>query len=576
MARRWTFGTDKFGTLVTAAAPHLLDSGQLQVAQNVSRDLAGALSPTKTDLFKYQLSDTPTGMKVVRFGGANHVMASVQWHLSDNGVEIGASIGPVHHRFVCDGDRVYAFGEGQGKVWDGVTLRNHGPLGSDMIPVYGGVPMGVYDDDSTAVGVTGKYKWAASYRVTLESGVVLESRLYPMTNGSFYGYPSYEDFSDSATAKTLTASDGVMMYIQRMPQATIDAWCGDLGTGKVEGVFWRTKAGGVEYWQNSVVSQSDVVGNASTAYSQHDTVLDANLGALYVDANKAHSTPPQANLAVFCQRRLFVAIKGQRKLYFSGIDQYDYFAPTATVDCEEVIEGLAVMGENVAVVTSAGIRLWSPVDAVGQWSNSGSTVGTTYDMSLVQTDGGLLFARDDGLYLFDGVSSRRVSAPIDPTWVPGTWRGACTNGRGFFSDGMSVAIEFKFLNGVFEWSTSDANVPYPATLVSEDPTDNGIWIARYDGTISLLHGGTGLNPSISQTKEYGDGNVRHWDRLTVDFEGTVSAVVTTNRGATQTVVLTATDRLRTREMLAAEMIGELCSVTFTGTGTIYGVELETT
>jgi len=578
MARRWTFGTDKFGTLVTAAAPHLLDSGQLQEAENVCRDVAGQLSPSATDLTIHTTGVDIYGMRVARYGGATHVIYAGPFYLYVDGVQIGASGGPVTHRFVCDGERVYIFDGVQPKVWDGTTLRNHGPFGSAWANVTNDAEtMMVTKEGSsgTPAGIAGVYKWAASYRATLESGQVIESKLYPLWIDA--GGDPDDNYAGSITMVT---TDGAILYIRQVTQAEVDAWCPDLGTGKIEGVLWRTKAGTPDYWQQSVVAQADIVGLVGR-HQVYDTVKDADLGAEYLGSMDAHGVPPAADVAVFCQRRLFVAITGERKLYFSGIDNYDYFKPTDNVDAEETIEGLAVLGENVAVVTATGIRLWSPVDEVGQWSNSSSSVGTVYKDSLVNIDQGLLFARQDGMYLFDGVSSRRVSEAIDATWQQfdspnSMWRGASSNGFGFFTNSL-IAVEFKIVGGSFSWSTSDAVQSNQAVgYLSDDPLDAGVWSSHLDGTIRHMHQGTGLNTMTVKTKDFGDGATRHWDRLVVDFSGDLSAVVLTNRGATQTVALSSTGRLRDREMLLATMIGELANATFTGTGTLHGVELETT
>jgi len=564
MARRWTFGTDKFGTLVTAAAPHLLDSSQLQAAVNVSRDVSGQLSPSDTDVTVYTTGVDIYGMRVVRYGGATHVIYASPYYLFVDGVQIGESGGPVKHRFVCDGERVYIFDGVQPKVWDGITLRKHGPIGSG-ISYTSTAPVSYASKEvssATPAGLTGVYKWAVSYRATLESGQVIESQLYP------------------TGALTLVSSDGAMIYIRTLTQAYVDAWCSDIGAGKVEGVFWRTKSGGVDYWEQSVIPYATIVApNALLLY--YDEVADADLGGEYLEADDAHGVPPAADLAVFCNRRLYVAIKGERTLYFSGIDNYEYFKPTDNVDAEETIYGLSAIGGKVAVVTPTSIRPWDQSDEVGGWSGNASSVGTIYTDSLALTDMGILFARQDGLYLCDGVSSRRVSASIDPTWQEfdspnSMWRGAYANGFGYFTNGI-VAVEFKLLGGVFEWSTSDAVQSNQAVgRLSDDPLDAGVWSSHLDGTIRHMHAGTGLNTMTVQTKDFGDGDTRHWDRLVVDFSGDLSAVVLTNRGATQTVALSSTGRLRDREMLLATMIGELANVTFTGTGTLHGVELETT
>lgn len=579
MARKWTFGTSSFGSLVTARAQHLLDGGQLQQAQNVSRDVAGALGPSASNTVVYSSAVDILGMAALRYGGATHVFHAGQFDVYEDNVAIGTSGGPQTHRFVCDSDRVYVFSGVNNSVWDGATYRAHGPFGSSWANVDSTAEtMMVKEEGSsgTPAGLTGSYRWAASYRATLESGQVIESKLYPLW---VYGGAAPEDHFSGAV--DMISTDGAIIYIRQVTQAEVDAWCPDLGTGKVEGVVWRTKAGGVDYWEQSVVAESDIVGMAGR-HSFYDEVSDAALGAEYLYADDSASAPPSgANLAVFCQRRLFLAVKGSRTLYFSGIDRYDAFSPTDTVDCEESIEGLSTFGESVAVATPTSIRLWSPVDETGQWSNSSSSVGTTHSRGLAPTDMGLLFARNDGLYLFDGVGSRRVSEEINPTWQQvstdeDAWRGAYSNGFGFWSNGLA-AVEFKLTNGAFEWSTSDLiQSSLEIGHICADPSDDGLWYSDLEGHIGRLHLGTGVNTATIKTKDYGDGNVRHWDRIVLDFSGSFAVTVTTNRGNTQAFVASLTPRQQLRTMLPATMIGELCNVTLVGTGTLYRIELETT
>jgi hypothetical protein len=66
-----------------------------------------------------------------------------------------------------------------------------------------------------------------------------------------------------------------------------------------------------------------------------------------------------------------------------------------------------------------------------------------------------------------------------------------------------------------------------------------------------------------------------WLKVLFDFSGTVVAVVTTNRGDTETFALSSTGRVSVRKSLPISMTGELCNVQFsTSDGEINGVLLE--
>lgn len=663
MARRWTFGTDSFGTLVTALSPHLLDSKQLQVAENVSRDVAGQLSPSATDLTIHTTGVDIYGMRVVRYGGSTHVIYASPYYLFVDGVQIGESGGPVTHRFVCDGERVYIFDGVQPKVWDGSNLRNLGAL-SRTITEYPTLDYGVWNESTSAnypitviskadpceITVSAAHGLSAGDHVYINAGDMTElttgayivgsvpsttkitiqnvggndidSTAYTTytTGGTVLPHPCnythtvkmyvtyvavmadgleiesspqqvpFKDPAGSAapvwTARAPTSGAyQVYAFVPRFKDSDIEAYAPSLTTAQRDAFkirLYRNVSGGADLWMVGELTGTTVHDGSGSQVTVYDKSYgDDGVGAEFLDTNDAHGSPPLADLAVFCNRRLYVAIKGGRTLHFSGIDQYDYFKPTDNVDAEETIYGLSTIGGKVAVVTPTSIRPWDHSDAVGGWSGNASTVGTVYTDSIAITEMGLLFARQDGLYLCDGVSSRRVSASIDPTWQEfdspnSMWRGAYSNGFGYFTNGI-VAVEFKLLGGSFEWSTSDAVQSNQAVgHLSDDPLDSGVWSGHLDGTIRHMHQGTGLNTMTVKTKDFGDGATRKWDRITVDFSGSLSAVVATNRGATQTVALSSTGRLRDREMLLATMIGELANVTFTGTGTLHGVELETT
>jgi hypothetical protein len=435
---------------------------------------------------------------------------------------------------------------------------------------------GAYAGDNSGIihfpcGVDFSVKYYVTHVLVMPDGVEIESLPqqipYAVLDGD--NPPTYAGVAPAA------ATDQVYISLAKITDADLAAYSGDYAgfTKKVR--IYRNKSGGTDLWLATELTGSDAyAATAETLQATDRSYGDAGLGALLVYDDTGTDAPPKADLAVFCQRRLFMAIKGEKTLYFSGIDRYDHFDPNDTVDCEESIEGLATFGEHVAVLSPSGIRLWSPVDEIGQWSNTSSSVGTTHSDGYFMTDRGLVFTRDDGAYLFDGVSSSRISEAIDPSWANGPWLAAYSNGRAYFTNG-TLAIEFCIVNGNLQWST--ATLPtHPYLYVSEDHTDGGIWGIDLDGDIYKLHSGPGHNIMTIKTKDYGDGEVRNWNRLVIDINGTLGVTVKTNRGSEQSFAPSNAGRQQTRYMLDAGTIGELANVEFTGTGTAHGVQLETT
>lgn len=355
---------------------------------------------------------------------------------------------------------------------------------------------------------------------------------------------------------------------------------------------YRTKSGGDDYWLcGDTIARGETY--ATPAYVSaylaiyYDQCADNSLTTAYLDGLDDHSTPPTASLGIMHQQRLFLA--SGANLYFSMVGKYDYFPPLNYITVVDQITALGKFGDSVVIFTPAGIKLYSPVGELGQLTDVQSSVGTTYPDSICHTGFGTLFCRKDGLWLFDGVSTTRISEPIDSLWkaASGTWRGAYVAGHGYFTcgdDASATALEFYRVGEDILWSTApfgSTSAGYywqsPYIALAADPGDDFMWGMSLDGYIAKLGGESTHRTATAKTKNFGDGTVRRWTRVYVDAETDTALTVTatTNRGQTTSLSVPSGTSAPKRFDLPINMIGEECNVQIVGTPTrLKGVWLD--
>lgn len=360
---------------------------------------------------------------------------------------------------------------------------------------------------------------------------------------------------------------------------------------------YRTKAGGEDYWLcGDTIARGETY--ATPAYVSaylaiyYDQCADNSLTTAYLDGLDDHSTPPTATMGVFCQQRLFLAgVSGyESRLYYSMIGNYDYFPPLNYIECGNTITALSRFMEHVMVCSPADIKLFSPVGEVGQLPDTQSPVGCEYPDSLCVTGFGTLFCRDDGLWLFDGVTSKRISEPIDSLWqaASGTWRGAYVAGHGYFTcgdDATAKAFEFYRTGDAIEWSTapfgSTSSGYYwqsPYIALAADPGDAFLYGLSFDGYVAKLGKEVTTRSLTAKTKAFGNGPLQRWARIRIDADtaAALTVAVTTNRGVTTTITTPSTMSAQSRYDFPPTMLGEECEVTITGSPTtLRSIVLET-
>lgn len=646
------FGARSFGSLNVKKPPHALEDNELQTATNVDRSEAGVIKPAHNDLFQYSVQGIGNGLGVVTCSGVDYALYADDDYVWENGTSIGASGGDVTHRFLSDGYRRYVLNGVQNKVWDGANYRNHGVPASPTDGSFGlsgwveivttdgdvavsaatnanpvqltvtghGMSTGdhvylsnfsggtwntiddaVYaitrvDDDAFTINVNGTglgsfssgsarpsvlnqagaYKWYAVYRYTMAGGQVLLSNPVQLPQ---VGYGFQPGDTTNYAAYTTTTSVQARYYTYEKTAASLASWIDDTGDVTVTVDIYRTKAGGDDLWL--------AVSSAADGAYGYDTAADAEMTAAWLDGLDSHTAPATASLGVFHQQRLFLA--SGANLYFSMVGKYDYFPPLNYITVVDQITALGKFGDSVVIFTPAGIKLYSPVGELGQLTDVQSSVGTTYPDSICHTGFGTLFCRKDGLWLFDGVSTTRISEPIDSLWkaASGTWRGAYVAGHGYFTcgdDASATALEFYRVGEDILWSTApfgSTSAGYywqsPYIALAADPGDDFMWGMSLDGYIAKLGGESTHRTATAKTKNFGDGTVRRWTRVYVDAETDTALTVTatTNRGQTTSLSVPSGTSAPKRFDLPINMIGEECNVQIVGTPTqLKGVWLD--
>jgi hypothetical protein len=207
---------------------------------------------------------------------------------------------------------------------------------------------------------------------------------------------------------------------------------------------------------------------------------------------------------------------------------------------------------------------------------------------VVKTEVGLLFARDDGLWVFDGYSVHKIGWEIEDLWAAATvdeWRGAYANGKVVYSsgDGGSVFVG-KVASGELRWTQYSGlhDLIYLAATPGGDTVYS--YYCDTDGAgdpagIVKLFEASGLEDMQFTTKAFGGGGTLRAESLVVDMDasGAVTATVAAEGGNSCSIDFSAGNR-RHRALLPHNMIGGRFSVTITanaadGGATVRGVEV---
>jgi len=421
--------------------------------------------------------------------------------------------------------------------------------------------------------ISGDYRYAVQYVLTI-NGTEYPGQMIELKNGS----AGPEDSS----ATTLARTDRVDPFVNRIAASELTDYVADGAT--VVARLFRTKAGGATYYELIEYAQSDIVGSTASGYGEWDIVSDGNLGAVWTYDRDANDPPPDATLGAIAQQQMFLAgVSGsETNLYFSKISGYGHFKPTDFVDVEARITALAPLADRVVVFTNEKIGTYSPIDEIGQFQWSLSAVGTRHPDGIAVTDEGILFARDDGLWLFDGVTSHKLTEHISEEWgaLSGdalSWSIAKTSDMLYCATG-SGALVASTVGKEWKWTTLSGDFASRVTASTDGESLYGLRGSNGEygiGPASIFSGS-----DRTMTIKFKDwGGWKTWGALQLDIDVAPSAdnftaTVTTSTGETQAISFTGSSTAdRHRQMLPRNLRGGYANVKIVGTATIKGVEL---
>jgi len=242
-------------------------------------------------------------------------------------------------------------------------------------------------------GLSGDYSWGLVFKATSGSKTVVSK---------IHRYSLEQEYpSSNISAMSLSPSDRV-----DFTDATYLENFASLYPGyTISTEFYRTKSNGSSFYlrdseATEAVSYVDI----------YDELGDNVLGALYVDGVDDHSAPPNAHMGVIAAGRMFLLLDD--KLYYSMPGKFEYFPPLNFVEIPAQGTAITTIDDKVVVFSKSNIWVYIHSEPFGELVLTHSPVGTTHDLSVDVTDSGVYFMRDDGFYVFDGVTSRRIGEDV--------------------------------------------------------------------------------------------------------------------------------------------------------------------
>ena len=421
------------------------------------------------------------------------------------------------------------------------------------------------------------YKYASSVVMEMSDGSVVESSLDVMR-----GANTDTDYTSDLFHESYNIRRNRVVELEVMLRGTnFVASYTDDAAASVYTRIYRTKGGGSTYYLLDEIAGGAVAADYGNTKRYIDTTPDADLGAVFLNDADANGPPPTSVLGTFAGQRMYLVEADSNLLHWSLVGNYDSFPALNNVEAHNTITAIGNLDDKVILFGRDSIWIYVPSELLGRLISTQSPVGTTYPDSVRVTDGGVYFARDDGLWVFDGITSRRVSESVEPDWeeIIGTWSGDASTKRILYSTASGAITAERGIGGIM-WTKLDTD-DTPGLVVKS--LDNDVlygMIARDDATgtdVVEMFGGTDEETMTLQTKNWGGGQVyRGWaNHMDIDPQGnTISVTVATTTGDTCTYTVNGTGRRQYRSLLPRDLRGEYFNVKIVGKCRVYGVRLE--
>lgn len=430
-----------------------------------------------------------------------------------------------------------------------------------------------------SAGISGTYKYYLVPTVLIGS-----KRILGRPRGlKFNGYSQTYDANNSWEADdvALTEANGVSIKAQMFWNIAGDDLFdvnGTVGLDVWPGLrLYRTKADGTDlYLEKSWThGNSDfTLTNGVDDYYTIDTYTggpqDKDLGELLTYELNEHYNPPAADVGAMVGQRVYLA--DGEDVYWSQLDGIEYWNDLDFVKMPEVINAMGRVRDRLVMFSSD--RIWVMDMSTGSpyVEEIDTPVGMPNRGPLMTTDDGLLFLRNDGLWLFDGV---RVQSVARRAFLNITGP-ACMamDGDTLALSGSAAGYTARVRDGGWVWHNGEAYTDLSSSNGKIYATDGENVFELYTGLASggslttRLMGGPQL-----EGKSY---------RVYVDSSGTGSVTVTVNgsRASDSTAHLDSSGKTGRRITWYSipQLMNPYASVTLTipssGNVVVHGVWLE--
>ena len=448
-------------------------------------------------------------------------------------------------------------------------------------------------------GLDGVYKWYLTCTLELTDGTVLESRPRGLRLGDVSGTSGTDVDSWEASPIVMTATDLVFIGQSDIKSYGFIRWIDDsvqnfkisgtIGTDYFPGLrIYRTKADGTDFYlereyrhgdTNLLFADSTDKGyfffhdGTGVGYGSVLGASDIELGAVHTASTTDHGNPPDSSLAVSVGQRLFLNdVNNPNRYWWSHLDGIEYYNPLGWNTVPDTITGLAQMGKSLVIFSQNRIWIDRFTGGLPDLIEVRTDVGTTWGEAMETIDDGVLFLRNDGLWLFDGAQVTKISRRA-MSWLD-TPKCISSAGDTVYMSGeyeSYVALQrdsgkvWHSGNEAYEFASSAGTNLYGATAHGIDQMFIGV-----------------PQGSSLKTAAFNVGAEVQVDRVVIDMEGlTVPEVLVNGNRQSDDIrhSATATDEAGTRRRVWIDtplLSNHVFSVSIEATGGIdlYGVWLE--
>ena len=383
--------------------------------------------------------------------------------------------------------------------------------------------------------LVGDYKYYVTTCIRLDDGRVLESvpRGLRYTDNRNLLVSTYDvGPTDSYDPTTFTLADSnwinfglnsydAKFYFVRSAVTQFDI------TGSFDKGFriYRTKAGGVDFYlereffegDTGVSTFSDANGSGISVPHMSLGLPDNELGAVYEPDLYDHGSAPQSDVGAFAGQRVLIA--SGHDIYWSDLDGIEYYnTATGYTPLGDVVTAIAPFREGWAVFSCDRLWLVQILDGLPDIVEINTPVGTVWPKAMCTVDDGVLFLRDDGLWLFTGARVEKISrgafsSIVDPQSVTAA-------GEMLFVSGSEKSYVALRRDGGWVWHESEHFRPHA------DSTNGKIYAASMFH-VEQMFAGRRAGGTLT-TKHFGNRWLGKAIRVNLDFEGDTIPTVWVN------------------------------------------------